>query len=298
LKAISFLNSNIGYCSGTNNDGIIMKTTNGGLNWLSSTVDFSAWGSGNIVIIDQNVIFINSWSRTLKSTNSGLNWFNVSHPGFGIHNLYFFDVNTGFAVGYDFSIYKTTNSGINWTNKYRNTNSAYLNSIHFFNNMTGFAGGDKGRLLKTVNSGENWYEVYSPSSNDVYTVQMQDTNIINIGGNQFIYKTTEGVIPIKILTNNTILPGEFSLSQNYPNPFNPQTKIKFAVPSNVKGQTSNVKLVIYDLLGREVVTLVNEELKPGTYEADWDASNYSSGVYFYKIISNDFVETKKMVLMK
>lgn len=89
-----------------------------------------------------------------------------------------------------------------------------------------------------------------------------------------------------------------SLSQNYPNPFNPQTKIKFDVPANVKGQTSNVKLVIYDLLGREVTTLVNEELKPGTYEADWDGSNFSSGVYFYKIISGDFVETKKMVLMK
>jgi len=69
---------------------------------------------------------------------------------------------------------------------------------------------------------------------------------------------------------------------------------------------SNVKLVIYDLLGREVATLVNEELRPGTYEADWDGSNYSSGVYFYKLVVGDpstgsgrgFVETKKMVLMK
>lgn len=59
-----------------------------------------------------------------------------------------------------------------------------------------------------------------------------------------------------------------------------------------------MKLIIYDLLGQEVTTLVNEELKPGTYEADWDGSNYSSGVYFYKIISNEFTETKKMVLMK
>jgi hypothetical protein len=97
---------------------------------------------------------------------------------------------------------------------------------------------------------------------------------------------------------NEQIPDNYSLSQNYPNPFNPQTKIKFDVPANVKGQTSSVKLVIYDLLGREVTTLVNEELKPGTYEADWDGSNFSSGVYFYKIISGDFVETKKMVLMK
>jgi hypothetical protein len=83
------------------------------------------------------------------------------------------------------------------------------------------------------------------------------------------------------------------LSQNYPNPFNPQTKIKFAVP-----KASFIKLIIYDLLGREVTTLVNEELRPGTYEADWDGSNYSSGVHFYKIIAGDYTETKKMVLMK
>jgi hypothetical protein len=101
---------------------------------------------------------------------------------------------------------------------------------------------------------------------------------------------------LTILGNN--IPINYLLSQNYPNPFNPQTKIKFAVPSNVKGQTSNVKLIIYDLLGREVTTLVNEKLKPGTYEADWDASSYSSGVYFYKLLSVDFVETRKMVLMK
>jgi len=89
------------------------------------------------------------------------------------------------------------------------------------------------------------------------------------------------------------LPDNFFLSQNYPNPFNPQTKIKFDVP-----KASFTSLIIYDLLGREVTTLVNEVLKPGTYEADWDGSNYSSGVYFYKIITESFVETKKMVLMK
>jgi hypothetical protein len=116
-----------------------------------------------------------------------------------------------------------------------------------------------------------------------------------INGN--VYGDT--TMPITILEPvSTEIPAVFSLSQNYPNPFNPQTKIKFDVPANVRGQTSNVKLIIYDLLGREVATLVNEELKPGTYEADWDGSNFSSGVYFYKIISNEFTETRKMVLMK
>ncbi len=114
--------------------------------------------------------------------------------------------------------------------------------------------------------------------------------------NGILYGDTSTVLGIRPISSE--VPKNFHLSQNYPNPFNPQTKIKFDIPAHTKWQTSNVKLIIYDLLGREVTTLVNEELKPGTYEADWDGSYYSSGVYLYKLISGDYTETKKMVLMK
>jgi hypothetical protein len=94
------------------------------------------------------------------------------------------------------------------------------------------------------------------------------------------------------------------LFQNYPNPFNPVTKIKYQIPLSrgvSAGRGVFTKLIIYDILGREIATLVNEQLKPGTYEVEWSAtgggSNYPSGVYFYKLITNDFSETKKMVLI-
>ena len=95
----------------------------------------------------------------------------------------------------------------------------------------------------------------------------------------------------------------FSLSQNYPNPFNPSTKIKFTIASNVKGETSNVSLVIYDILGNEIATLVNEEKQPGTYEIEFDSHsgevwNLTSGVYFYQLRAGNYIETKKMVLIK
>ena len=85
----------------------------------------------------------------------------------------------------------------------------------------------------------------------------------------------------------------FSLSQNYPNPFNPSTKIKFNVP--IAGQVS---LVVYNSLGQEVKTLVSEEKDVGSYEVSFNASNLPSGIYFCKIRAGDFVETKKMILMK
>jgi L-ascorbate metabolism protein UlaG (beta-lactamase superfamily) len=89
------------------------------------------------------------------------------------------------------------------------------------------------------------------------------------------------------------IPAGFTLSQNYPNPFNPSTTIKYQVP-----KTSVVILKIFDILGREVAFLVNEEKSAGTYDIQWDASNMSGGVYFYRLKTEGFVETKKMILLK
>jgi len=92
---------------------------------------------------------------------------------------------------------------------------------------------------------------------------------------------------------NTEVPRVFSLSQNYPNPFNPSTVINFSIP-----KTSMVNLVVYDVLGREVMTLVNEVMQPGEYNALFDASTLSSGVYFYRLEAGSFTDTKKMLLVK
>jgi hypothetical protein len=98
-------------------------------------------------------------------------------------------------------------------------------------------------------------------------------------------------IGIKSISNE--VPNKFSLSQNYPNPFNPSTKIKFALP-----KSSYVKIFVYDALGREIETIVNEQLNAGTYEAEWIAEKYSSGIYYYTLSAGNYIETKKMVLVK
>jgi hypothetical protein len=107
-------------------------------------------------------------------------------------------------------------------------------------------------------------------------------------------KNDTGCIPIGINVQlTTEVPKNYMLYQNYPNPFNPSTRIKYDVP-----KTSNVKIIVYDALGKEVETLVDMELQAGTYEVTWQAGNYSSGVYFYRIITDKYVSTNKMVLMK
>jgi subtilisin-like proprotein convertase family protein len=114
-----------------------------------------------------------------------------------------------------------------------------------------------------------------------------DTGTLTGWGLRFNGATTS-IEPI-----SNVIPGTYALYQNYPNPFNPATNIKFDI-----AKASNVKLVVYDILGREVRTLVNEFKNPGSYELKFDGLNIASGTYFYRIEAGDFVEIKKMVLIK
>lgn len=104
--------------------------------------------------------------------------------------------------------------------------------------------------------------------------------------------TTLYVEPVSV-DENKLLPLEYSLSQNYPNPFNPSTSIKYSIP-----ELSKVKLVLYNLLGEKVRTLIDEEKSAGNYEVEFDSKNLSSGVYFYQFKAGDFIQTKKMILLK
>jgi len=87
--------------------------------------------------------------------------------------------------------------------------------------------------------------------------------------------------------------GEYKLHINYPNPFNPETSIKYEIP-----YTSKVTVKIFDITGKEVETLVDRQLEAGSYEVKWNASDYPSGVYFYKLTAGDYTETRKMILLK
>lgn len=111
----------------------------------------------------------------------------------------------------------------------------------------------------------------------------------------FIVNYWDGIVNVeeKAETNLNIKPLTYSLNQNYPNPFNPNTMIKYSLP-----QQSNVTLKLYDVLGAEIATLVDKELKRGSYEVEFDASNLSSGIYFYRLTAGNYVSVKKMILLK
>lgn len=108
-----------------------------------------------------------------------------------------------------------------------------------------------------------------------------------------ISEVARWTVPIGIQNISTEIPKEYKLYQNFPNPFNPTTNINFDIIRN-----GNVRIIVYDLLGREVETLVNQDMSPGRYKLDFNAVNYASGMYIYKIVTSDFVDVKKMLIVK
>jgi len=319
----------------------IYKTTNGGSSWnlsysISDTVNIR-----NIYFVDNNTGFcvgydyINDPVNTiqgliLKTTNAGTNW--TKQLFYSVNNftdLSFPNSQTGFACGVANSlnvppavIFKTTNAGQSWVKLTYQADSSFFEGIEFYPAAgTGIAFGEKVNydtnytlkpfLVKTTNYGNSWVNYQLDNSESIFIGhKMLDLNNWYItGGDLFIqarilHTTNGGGIGIHQISAE--IPESFSLSQNFPNPFNPTTKIKFSIPSAGNGRDRSVQVVIYDILGNEVTTLVNEQLQPGTFETEWDGSNYSSGMYFYRLFAGDpslrsghgFTETKKMVLVK
>jgi hypothetical protein len=144
------------------------------------------------------------------------------------------------------------------------------------------------------------YSLYSQSS-----IVYDAGTIIDIGSGSdvcadtiIINGTQTGVgtfcnAPVTVESDSISIPDKFELSQNYPNPFNPSTIIRYQLP-----MAGHISLKVYDVLGNEVATLVNEDKPTGSYKVEFDASNLSSGIYFYKIQAENFIETKKMLLLK
>jgi hypothetical protein len=151
--------------------------------------------------------------------------------------------------------------------------------------------------VDTINSGNNgndegWGICLPPTSGQPVDPNVWVTGYTMVGTTMDI-TTAMYKQPIGIKKYSDETPKDFALSQNYPNPFNPTTNIKFAIP-----KSGFVKLTVTDMTGREVATLINEQLNVGSYEYTFNASNLASGVYFYKLTSGDFVSTKKMTLIK
>jgi hypothetical protein len=271
---------------------------NGGANWVTqhtmpnnyivAGVSFANSSTGIVTG------YVNATSKSfiLRTTNAGINWEESTLPQPNkVRKTDMLSGGTGYLLCDSGMILKTTNFGASWFINLNSHNPVFI-TINFLDESHGYAITLNNKLAFSSNGGTIWSIHDVAANTNLYSVQFIDPVIGYIGCSQGILKTTDGGITFNNMSSG-LLPETFSLSQNYPNPFNPITNIKFNLP-----RSGFVKMTVYDVLGREITTLVNQQMQAGSYSADWDASAYPSGVYFYKIETEDFAETKRMVLVK
>jgi hypothetical protein len=198
-------------------------------------------------------------------------------------------------------VYRSTDNGTTWTQTTLNNKSIHSLTVLGNNILAGTEYYD-GLYISTDN-GVSWSLKNEglTSVNGVYSLLIANNFIFAGTSNKSVYRRPLSEI-ISIQNISTEIPSTYSLQQNYPNPFNPSTKIKFDIPALGfplgRGAGGMTVIRVYNILGKEIETLVNEKLNPGTYEVIFNASQYPSGVYFYRLISDGYNETKRMLLIK
>lgn len=278
--------------AGTWLNGLLIST-NSGENWIQTNLNNEVVQS---IAINNNRIYAGVPYHLYLSTNMGNNWDTIGN--FDAYTIAL-DGNNVYA-GCN-GIYRSTNNGLNWSAPV--LSNQRIECLAVYNNNI-FAG-TLTKVYYSWNMGENWIQLNDGMDNCDITALYISNDYVYAGSNAYsVYRRPlSDFTELKKTEYN--YPDKFSLSQNYPNPFNPVTKIKFEI-SEVRSEKLEVRLVIYDPLGREIATLINDKLAPGTYEVEWNGSNYTSGVYFYKLEISDpetssglhYSETKKMVLIK
>jgi hypothetical protein len=203
------------------------------------------------------------------------------------------NMNTGYLCGYTV-VRKTINGGDNWDSVQTPYSTSTYFSLDFIDANNGIITGYGGQVTRTTDGGHNWTVYYIGTDNGLYAAYMTSPDTMFVAGDQAsIYKFPIGMT--KVLEWNNQVPTKYALYQNYPNPFNPSTTIKFSLP-----KAGNIILRVYDITGREVKTLINNEhLNRGTVTLSFNGSNLASGVYFYSLLVDGIIiDSKKMVLLK
>jgi len=344
-NSIHFLNHNLGWVSSS--EGKIFKTTDGGLNWTLIHTE-SGKEITSITFTDENLGIASGYNRTIlvtsdggenwqsvltesydhllktyiyspdlmfviggnglvyRSSDNGESWdsLNVGMPN-ALYGISFISSTTGFVFGCCGAYFKTTDGGDTWQNHNYITPGDIIYSSSFVNENTGWAVGELGWLLRTTDGGETWFENGPETSEELRSVFFVNDELgFVVGSDGTILKTVNGGgSSTSVSENGELNPVAFQLSQNYPNPFNPSTKISWQ--SSVGSWQT---LTIYDLIGNETATLVDEYKEAGIYEIEFsakggsasggDAYDLPSGIYFYQLKAGSFTETKKMVLLR
>jgi photosystem II stability/assembly factor-like uncharacterized protein len=315
----------------TSTEGVF-RSTDSGTTWAAANSGIPQWASFSALAASDSYFFVGTSQGVFRSTNNGTTWSavntgltdNYGVPPWG-RALTASGANLLFS-GNGGGLYLSTNYGSSWTTLIPSHQLHAINAIAF--SGTNILAGTSGQILLSIDRGKSWTPIHNagvksfavsgtnvfaggwgvhlstnngmnwisipgfPTDLRINSLVISETNLFAATDNCVWRRPlSEMITSVDRISNNS--PEFFSLSQNYPNPFNPSTTIRFKIPKQ-----SNVTIKVFDLLGREVITLVNETLGAGSYKTTWNAEDKSSGVYFYHLKAGEFDEVKKLILLR
>ena len=314
LHAVYFTDSGTGTAVG--DIGTIMHTTDGGETWTAQ--QHQTGGSFNSVYVSRvntgivvGAYFTSGNGVIERTTDNGASWWDQPldraqgvKSFSGLRCVAFTDTARGTAVGTGGFIIRTTNGGEYWKIQPSGTSIySYLYGVSFSDSNTGTAVGGGydsysyfpfSIILRTTDGGESWNPQGGGTSHFLYGVCFTNASRgIAVGELGTILRTTTGGVIPDGIANQPDRPREFALAQNYPNPFNPTTTIRYALP-----QRSRVTLTVFNTLGQQLATLVNEIQDAGYHDIRFDASGLASGVYLYRLQAGNVAMTKRLLLVR
>ena len=286
-------NDGTNFYAGTASNGIYLSTNNGA-NWSPLNSGISQESITSITLNESKIYAGTAHNGIFNSSNNGINWFSIQSSWSSSEYLFSIALNKSnlYAATEKGEVYQTSDDGSSWQTLDWGTSGWTINGFVFSDNNIFIV--SNGSVYFSRDDGKNWR---------IINEGLPNSNASNITYDEsYLYVTTSGAgiwqrniqdIITHIDEEEENIPSNFQLFQNYPNPFNPSTTIEYAIPNQ-----SHVTIKVYDLLGREVTTLINEEKPAGNYSVTFDGGGLVSGIYFYRLTSNKFSETKKLLLLR
>ncbi|HSD64910.1 MAG TPA: YCF48-related protein [Ignavibacteriaceae bacterium] len=280
----------------TGEEGTILVSYDGGLTWTSHTAGTASILFG-VSVNDSTAVGVGGQGAVVMSVDGGTGWgLTILGQNIFFYSTSFINGSTGWAVGSSLAtgnvIIHSTDYGFVWSAQSAPT-TEQLFGVSFASLTTGFAVGTGGAIIYTTNGGITWLNSVSGTFQTLSAVAFIDTiRGIAVGDGGTILKSSAGG-PVKVVEERNPQPYNFSLEQNYPNPFNPSTQINYSIPED-----GFVSLKLYNLLGKEIAEPVNGIVKAGKHRFTFNASSLPSGVYLYRLETNNKVMVKKMMLIK
>jgi photosystem II stability/assembly factor-like uncharacterized protein len=280
------------FAAGTND---IFKSTDSGESWKALNTGFTMFDMSSLFVTGEN-IFAGASNGIFKSSDYGLHWAQADSGLIDQHiTSLLFNEGKIFAGTYLHGVFSSSDYGTKWSSvPFIFLSNQAVHSLAIYNNTIFFAGTDYGVLAYSLND-SNLISGYNNglSNGTILSFAVQDSIVFAGTYGMGIWRRSVSELITGVKKENDAIPSEFRLFQNYPNPFNPSTIISFTLPSR-----SFVSLKVFDLLGREVATIVSEEMPSGSYSRQWNAVNISSGIYFYRLQAGAYTETRKLVILK